>query len=89
MHVTKLSAPNAVITLIVALALAGCAMDVAPGSEAPPPSASSAQELMVTDDIPKCKKDEQLCCLRYTCVCIPEKNTCSGNMVLGNAVLTP
>ncbi len=89
MHVTKLAAPNAVFIFIAALAFAGCAMDVASGTEAPPPTATSAQELMVSDDTPKCKADEQLCCLRYTCVCIPEKNTCSGNMVLGNAVLAP
>jgi hypothetical protein len=89
MHVTKLAVPNAVFTLIAALALAGCAMDVASSTEAPPPTASSTEDLMATDDTPKCKADEQLCCLRYTCVCIPEKNTCSGNRVLGSAVLAP
>jgi len=58
----------------------GCAADVAPVDETP--AATSAQELRLSEDLPKCKEDEQLCCLRYTCVCIPEKNTCSGNMVL-------
>jgi hypothetical protein len=76
--------------ILLAFALAGCAVDVEPGEEAPADESVSAsrQEELISVERPKCKQGEQLCCPRGgpACSCIPEQNTCSGGFVVSPSV---
>lgn len=84
-----------VVFACTALAVVGCAFELADDDEAASTTSDGShavrEGLRLNHELPKCKDTEQLCCPRGgpACSCIPKENTCSSGFVVTPGSLRP